>query len=164
MCSFPLCAPFLLAHFSSAYYVDNVMSEKGSFLILLRRHRFFEVPKSKPVEQTGYLCYFRPTPNPLSISWSHGMSLLRLYYIGQLVRALDFQFGNPEFKSRSDRYLDLFKVVPSSNPSHALWIANWFSSLGQLEFLTLLSSIWIVYFRHLLGPISISAINTAQGK
>ena len=33
-----------------------------------------------------------------------------------MVRALDLQSGGPDFKSRSDRWLDLFTVVPSSNP------------------------------------------------
>ena len=32
------------------------------------------------------------------------------------VRAPDLQFGGPEFKSRTDRQLDLFSVLPSSNP------------------------------------------------
>ena len=35
---------------------------------------------------------------------------------GRAVRALDLQFGGPEFKSRPDRLLDLLMVVPSSNP------------------------------------------------
>ena len=33
-----------------------------------------------------------------------------------MVRALDLQSGDPEFKSRPDRWLDLFMVVPSSYP------------------------------------------------
>ena len=37
-----------------------------------------------------------------------------------------------------------------------------FCQLGYLK--TLLSSIWIICFRHLLGPTSVSAINTAEGK
>ena len=40
-----------------------------------------------------------------------------------MVRALDLQSGGPEFKSRSDRQLDLFTVVPSSNPRPRLQIA-----------------------------------------
>ena len=35
---------------------------------------------------------------------------------GPVVRALDLQFGGPEFKALPDRSLDLFMVVPSSNP------------------------------------------------
>ena len=35
---------------------------------------------------------------------------------GRVVRALDSQFGSLEFKSRPDRKLDLFTVVPRSNP------------------------------------------------
>ena len=46
---------------------------------------------------------------------------------GRAVRALDLQFEGPEFKSRSDRQLDLFSVVLSSNPRPHLWIAKWFS-------------------------------------
>ena len=34
----------------------------------------------------------------------------------QFIRALDLQFEGPEFKSPPDRKLDLFSVVPSSNP------------------------------------------------
>ena len=34
----------------------------------------------------------------------------------------------------------------------------------QLGFLTLLSLIWIICFRHLLGPTSIIATTTAEGK
>ena len=34
----------------------------------------------------------------------------------RVVRALDLRIGGPEFKSRSDRWLELFSVVPSSNP------------------------------------------------
>ena len=36
----------------------------------------------------------------------------------RVVRALDLRIGGPEFKSRCDRWLDLFSVVPSSNPRH----------------------------------------------
>ena len=35
---------------------------------------------------------------------------------GPVVRALDLQFGGPKFKALPDRELDLFMVVPSSNP------------------------------------------------
>ena len=35
---------------------------------------------------------------------------------GRVVRALDLQFGGFEFKSRPDRSLDLFSVVPNLNP------------------------------------------------
>ena len=35
---------------------------------------------------------------------------------GRVVRALDWQFGGPEFKFRPGRYLDLFTMVPSSSP------------------------------------------------
>ena len=35
---------------------------------------------------------------------------------GRAVRALKLQFEVPELKSRSDCQLDLFSVVPSSNP------------------------------------------------
>ena len=35
---------------------------------------------------------------------------------GRAVKGLDLQFGSPEFKFRSDCLLDLFTVVPSSNP------------------------------------------------
>jgi len=33
-----------------------------------------------------------------------------------VVRVLDLQIGGPKLKSRSDLYLHLFTVVPSSNP------------------------------------------------
>ena len=35
---------------------------------------------------------------------------------GGVARAPDLQFGGPEFKSHPDRYLNLFPVVPSSDP------------------------------------------------
>ena len=38
------------------------------------------------------------------------------YSRGRVVRALDLQFRGPEFTPRHDRLLDLFAVVPSSNP------------------------------------------------
>ena len=65
---------------SQALTTWTMLCPKRVHFLLLRRHRFFEVPKSKPGEQTGCLCYFRPAPNPLSICWSYGMSLLRLNY------------------------------------------------------------------------------------
>lgn len=43
---------------------------------------------------------------------------------GQMVRVLDLQFRGPEFKSRCDRYLDLFSVVSSSNTLPHLKIAS----------------------------------------
>ena len=43
---------------------------------------------------------------------------------------------NTKFKSRPDHKLDLFTVVPSSNPPPCLSIANWFVP-GQLGFLKL---------------------------
>ena len=62
---------------------------------------------------------------------------------GRAVRALETQYGGPEFKSnRPDRYQDLFTVVPSSSPRPCLWITNWFAS-GQLGFFTQLILIWI---------------------
>ena len=54
---------------------------------------------------------------------------------GRLVRVPDLKSGGPGFKSRSDHYLDLFSVVPSSTPRSCLYIANWFASC-QLGFLT----------------------------
>ena len=46
------------------------------------------------------------------------------------------------------------------SPESRVLKPNWFAS-GQLGFLTLLSPIWIIWFRHLLGPTS---TNTAKGK
>ena len=53
----------------------------------------------------------------------------------RVIRAPDLQFGGPEFKSRSDRKLDLFQIL-----DHACKLLTGFAS-GQLEFLTLLSLI-----------------------
>ena len=39
---------------------------------------------------------------------------------GRVVRAPDLKSGGPGFKSRSDHYLNLFSVVPSSNPRSCL--------------------------------------------
>ena len=39
---------------------------------------------------------------------------------GRAVKGLNLQFGNPECKFRSDRLLDLFTVIPSSNPGPRL--------------------------------------------
>ena len=39
---------------------------------------------------------------------------------GRAVKGLDLQFGSPEFKFRSDCLLDLFTVVPRSNPRPCL--------------------------------------------
>ena len=52
-----------------------------------------------------------------------------------MVRARDLKSGDPEFKSRSDHWLDLFEVVPGSTPGLCLYIANWSASC-QLGFLT----------------------------
>ena len=41
-----------------------------------------------------------------------------------MVSAWDSQSGGPRFKSRSGHLLDLFSVVPSSNPRSRLYIAN----------------------------------------
>ena len=35
---------------------------------------------------------------------------------GRVVRAVDLKSAGPGFKSRSDHFLDLFSVVPSSTP------------------------------------------------
>ena len=53
---------------------------------------------------------------------------------GRVVRAQDLKSGDPEFKSRSDHYLDLFELVPGSTPRLRLYIANWSASC-QLGFL-----------------------------
>ena len=39
---------------------------------------------------------------------------------GRALKGLDLQFGSPEFKFRSDCLLDLFTVVPRSNPRPCL--------------------------------------------
>ena len=41
--------------------------------------------------------------------------LVRRRHRGRVVRAWELQSGGPEFKSRPDRLVDLFTVVPSSN-------------------------------------------------
>ena len=52
-----------------------------------------------------------------------------------MVRVLDLDSGDPEFKSPSDRQQDLSQVVPSPTPQLHLYIANWSASC-QLGFLT----------------------------
>ena len=39
---------------------------------------------------------------------------------GRTVKALGLQFGRPEFKSRPDRLLDLFSVVPTGAPNETV--------------------------------------------
>ena len=57
-----------------------------------------------------------------------------------MVWSPDLKSGDPEFKPRSDHWLDLFEVVPGSTPRLRLYIANWSASC-QLGFLmNLLSS------------------------
>ena len=63
-----------------------------------------------------------------------------------MVRALDLQFGCPEFKSRICRRYSLVRIL-----GRACKIACCFAS-DQFGFLTL------------LGPTGISAINNAEGK
>ena len=63
------------------------------------------------------------------------------------VRAPDLQFGGPEFKSRTDRQLDLFSVVPSSNRQLVC--------LRPVGFLTLLSLISIICFRHFSASLAL---------
>ena len=46
---------------------------------------------------------------------------------GRVVRAPDLKSGGPGFKSRSDHYLNLFSVVPSSNPRSCLLPVGIFS-------------------------------------
>ena len=64
------------------------------------------------------------------------------YSRGRVVRALDLQFGGPEFTPRHDRLLDLFAVVPSSNPRLYLYITSnsfyqrcgdWILTVSQAE-------------------------------
>ena len=75
-----------------------------NLLPLLALHFFILSKKSK------YITHIK-----LKTSVYHYISLLRRQR-GRVVRALDLQCGGSEFKSRSDRLLDLFTVVPSSNP------------------------------------------------
>ena len=44
---------------------------------------------------------------------------------GQVVSAYDSQSGGLWFEFRSGNLLDLFSVIPSSNPRPCLLIANW---------------------------------------
>ena len=44
---------------------------------------------------------------------------------GQVVSVYNSQSGGPGFESRSGNLLDLFSVIPSSNPWPCLLIANW---------------------------------------
>ena len=53
---------------------------------------------------------------------------LPIWPLGLVVRALDSQFRGPGFKSRTDDWLDLFLVVPSSNSQPRLDVANLFAS------------------------------------
>ena len=43
---------------------------------------------------------------------------------GRVVRAPDLQFGGPEFKSHSDRYLDLFTVDGSPEFKSSVMLVN----------------------------------------
>ena len=45
-----------------------------------------------------------------------------------MVRARDLKYGDPEFKSRSDHWLDLFEVDPGSTPRLRFYVANWSGS------------------------------------
>ena len=63
--------------------------------------------------------------------------------------------GGPRFESRSDHYLDLFLGSPEFESSATLVKANWFAS-GQLGFLTVLCSVWIISFSCFLVPLALS--------
>ena len=72
------------------------------------------------------------------ISWSAidiGDILGTRRHRGRVVRVLDLKSGDPESKSRSDHWLDLFQVVLGSTPRLHLYLANWFASC-RLGFLT----------------------------
>ena len=60
-----------------------------------------------------------------------------------MVRALALRSGDPGFKTRSDRSLNLFLVVPGSTSQLHLYIANWFAS-SQLGFLTVVVVVVVV--------------------
>ena len=52
--------------------------------------------------------------------WKNFEAFWALRQHGRVVRAPDLKSGGPGFKSRSDHYLNLFSVVPSSNPRSCL--------------------------------------------
>ena len=82
---------------------------------------------------------------------------------GRMVSVLHRQFGCLGFESRSDHYLDLFLGSPGFKPSATL--VN--SQLVCLRPVGILNNVKFnlkYLFQCLLGPTSMSAINTADGK
>ena len=65
---------------------------------------------------------------------------------GQLVSTLGSQSGGPRFEPCSDHQLDLFLSGPEFNSSVTLVNSQLVASC-QLEFLTLLCSVWIILFQ-----------------
>ena len=83
--------------------------------------------------------------------------------IGQQAAWPDSQSSGPGFESRSYHWLNLFHGGPEFKSSATL-VNIKIVCVGRLGFLTLLCSIWIICFSCLLGPTSLRAINTAEGK
>ena len=69
----------------------------------------------------------------------------------QVFRMPDLKSGDPEFKSCSDRQLDLFQVVPGSTSQLCLYEANW-SALCQLGFLTCSVHLFCSVTIYIVGP------------
>ena len=63
-----------------------------------------------------------------------------------MVRALAMRSGDPGFKTRSGRSLNLVLVVPGSTSQPHLYIANWFAT-GQSGFLTFVVVVVNILFR-----------------
>ena len=64
---------------------------------------------------------------------------------GQVVRALNLQFGGPKFKSRSDHELDLFTVVLSFMLVNSQLVCLWpVGILNPVKFNLNYLSIWLL--------------------
>ena len=74
---------------------------------------------------------------------------------GRVVKALDLQFGGPEFKSCPDRQLDLFSVVTNLNPRPRLSVNGQLVCFRPLRILdpVMLDSAYL--FQEFVGPLAL---------
>jgi len=69
-----------------------------------------------------------------------------------VVRALDLKSGDPEFKSRADHLLDLFKLTPASAPRLRLYKQSQLVGLLPIGILYLLSLLQLFVSLALKSP------------
>ena len=78
------------------------MRSSNLYLVLDKKNCIFKMIRN-PVQEIGQILILIVTHSVIKTEWLRG-------------RELNLYSGDPDFKSRPDCRLDLFSVVPSSNP------------------------------------------------